>query len=98
MKRSQPLFNKCFKNLCGKYKMMRPIRCNVSLCIPRCPGRGRGECGRGSVGDVVVKIKLFLLLVRQLLRRERETQRDGERESERRGGGGVHVKKIILAT
>lgn len=35
--------------------------------LPRCPGRGRGECGRGSVGDVVVKIKLFLLLVRQLL-------------------------------
>lgn len=35
--------------------------------LPRCPGRGRGECGRGSVGEVVVRIRLFLLLVRQLL-------------------------------
>lgn len=35
--------------------------------LPRCPGRGSGECGRGSVGDVVVRIRLFLLLVRQLL-------------------------------
>lgn len=38
----------------------------VLLYIPRCPGRCRGECGRGSVGDVVVRIRLFLLLVRQL--------------------------------
>lgn len=39
------------------------------LYVPRCPGRGRGECGRGSVGDVVVRIRLFLLLVRQLERK-----------------------------
>lgn len=31
---------------------------------PMCPGRG--ECGRGRVGDVLVRIRLFLLLVRQL--------------------------------
>lgn len=35
--------------------------------LPRCPGRGSGEWGRGRVGDVVVRIKLFLLLARQLL-------------------------------
>lgn len=41
--------------------------------VPRCPGRGKGECGRGSVGDVVVRIRLFLLLVRQL---QTERKRD----------------------
>lgn len=32
--------------------------------LPICPGRG--EWGRGRVGDVLVRIRLFLLLVRQL--------------------------------
>ncbi len=50
-------------------KTKSQLRCEVLLYVPRCPGRGRGECGRGSVGDVVVRIRLFLLLVRQLLRK-----------------------------
>lgn len=34
------------------------------LCSPMCPGKG--EWGRGRVGDVLVKIRLLRLLVRQL--------------------------------
>lgn len=44
---------------------------NPSPVLPRCPGRG--EWGRGSVGEVLVRMRLFRLLVRQLRgRRGRE--------------------------
>lgn len=37
---------------------------NPPPVLPRCPGRG--EWGRGSVGEVLVRMRLFRLLVRQL--------------------------------
>lgn len=50
----------------GEIRVVSGVRCVCLVCVlPVCPCRG--ECGRGSVGEVLdVTIRLFLLLVRQL--------------------------------
>lgn len=50
----------------GEICAVSGVRCVCLVCVlPVCPCRG--ECGRGSVGEVLdVTIRLFLLLVRQL--------------------------------
>lgn len=49
----------------GKHRLDVCYTWTRKACFsPMCPGRG--EWGRGRVGDVLVRIRLFLLLVRQL--------------------------------